>query len=311
MADNLSVIFCGKNFQRGGYRQSFSFLWGIMEKVIVLIVYADVLVFLNTLVDYFLLSASAKLTGERLKTLRVVLASLFGGISSLYIVLPDQDIIIEFLYKLSVAFLLSAVCYKFRSIKQYLKNTAVFFLVTCAYAGVMFALWVIFRPYGMVINNSVVYFHISPTVLVLCTVVGYLVFWVLWRIFGKTSPIAERCEVTVFADNNSVKLSAISDSGNSIEDVFEKSDVIIANKREVEMLFGSTDYARNPELQKRYRILPCSTVLGYDTLDGFRCDSATVSYGNRQTVLEKPLLAVSKVGLNDDYNAIVNPKILR
>ena len=203
----------------------------IMYLVIILIVYADILVFLNTLVDYFLLLATAKISHERLKTFRAVLASFLGGLSSFYIFLPEQKTILEFLYKLAVAFCISAVGFKFKSIKQYFKNTGVFFLVTCAYAGVMFAFWVIFKPYGMVINNSVVYFHISPIVLVACTVAGYIVFSVLWRIFQKSARFSEMCDVTVFANGKSVKLQAIADTGNSIEDIFEKSDVIIAEKR--------------------------------------------------------------------------------
>ncbi len=279
--------------------------------MIALIVYADVLVVLNTLVDYFLLLATARLARENLKTLRTVLASLLGGISSLYIFLPTQKSVVEFLYKLAVAFVVTAVCFKFKGIKHYLKNTAVFFGISCAYAGVMFALWVIFKPFGMVINNSVVYFHISPTVLVVCTVSGYIIFSVLWRLFGKSSAFAERCEITLFADNKSITLNALADTGNSIEDIFEKSEVIIADQREIEALFGSLNFENIPHLQKRYRILPCSTVSGYDTLDGFRCDSATIISGGKKIILKKPVLAVSKVRLGDDYNAIINPKILR
>lgn len=293
------------------YRQSFQKCGCIIYLVIILIVYADILVFLNTIVDYFLLLATAKITHERLKTFRTVLASFLGGLSSFYIFLPSQKTIVEFLYKLGIAFCISAVCFKFKGIKQYLKNTGVFFLVTCAYAGVMFAFWVVFKPYGMVINNSVVYFHISPIVLVGSTVAGYIVFAVLWRIFQKGASLAEMCEVTVFANGNSVRLKAIADTGNSIEDVFQKSDVIIAEKREIETLFGSVDFTLNNDLKRRYRILPCSTVSGYDTLDSFRCDSATVEFSGKKTVLKKPLLAVSKVSLVDGYNAIVNPKILR
>ena len=279
--------------------------------MIALIVYADVLVFLNTIVDYFLLLATSKITHERLKTFRTVIASFLGGLSSLYIFLPSQKIFVEFLYKLAVAFCLCAVGYKFKGIKQYLKNTVAFFLVTCAYAGIMFAFWIIFKPYGLVINNAVVYLHISPTVLVVCTVVGYVAFSVLWQIFGKNASLAERCDITVFANGNSVRLKAIADTGNSIEDIFEKSDVIIADKGEIEALFGSVDFTQNIDLRKRYRILPCGTVAGYDTLDSFRCDSAMVEFGDKKAILKKPLLAISKVSLIDGYNAIINPKILR
>lgn len=261
--------------------------------------------------DYFLLLATAKITGERLKGKRVVLAAVVGGISSVYIFLPDQKTVVEFLYKLVVALCVSLVCFGVRGRKRFLKNTVVLFLVTSAYAGVMFAFWSVFKPFGMVINNSIVYFHISPLWLVLCTAAGYIIFSVLWRIFGKSAPLAERCEITVFAEGKTVSLTAISDTGNSVEDFFEKSDIIIADKRQVEYLFGDTDINANPNLKRRYRVLPCSTVSGFDTLEGFRCDSATVFCQNRKTQLNKPLLAVSKVHFSDDYNAIINPKILR
>ncbi len=271
----------------------------------------DVLIFLNTLVDYFLILATVKIVGEKPTTKRQVIAAVLGGISSIYIFLPNQKIIVEFLYKLGVAFCISAVCFGIKGKKRYIKNTVALFLVTSAYAGVMFALWTVFKPFGMVINNSIVYFHISPTVLVLATVLAYIIFSVLWRIFSRNAPLAERCDITVFAEDQSVELRAILDTGNSIVDFFEDSEIIIADIRRVENLFGDVDIEHNPILKRRFRLLPCSTVSGFDTLEGFRCDRAVVKGCNRQIEIKKPLLAISKASFNDDYNAIVNPKILR
>ena len=46
-------------------------------------------------------------------------------------------------------------------------------------------------------------------------------------------------------------------------------------------------------------------------LEGFRCDSAVVITENTKTVLNKPILAISKTKLDDSYNAIINPKAIR
>jgi hypothetical protein len=46
-------------------------------------------------------------------------------------------------------------------------------------------------------------------------------------------------------------------------------------------------------------------------LESFRCDSAEIDCQNKKIRLEKPLVAISKTDLKDDYNAIINPKILR
>jgi hypothetical protein len=71
------------------------------------------------------------------------------------------------------------------------------------------------------------------------------------------------------------------------------------------------NYALDSELQRRYRILPCSCVSGYSTLEAYRLDKAIVESGDKKIILEKPLAAISKVALNDGYKAIINPKILR
>ncbi len=271
----------------------------------------DVLIFLNTLVDYFLLLATAKITGEKTTTYRTVLAAFIGGVSSIYIYLPQQKIIVEFLYKSAVAFLLSLVCYKLSSVKKYLKNVAVFLIVSCAYGGIMFALWAVFKPFGMVINNSVVYLNISPLMLVIFSTTGYIVFILCFKIFKNSSPLAARCEISVTANGREMTLSAIADTGNSLEDIFSDSEIIIADKSKVAYLFGDIDYLENNKYAHLYRLLPCSTVSGYSSLEGFRCEKALVECGDKKILLKKPILAISKVPLNEDYNAIINPKILR
>lgn len=271
----------------------------------------DVLIFLNTLVDYFLLLATAKITCEKPKTIRTVLAALIGGLSSIYIYLPQQKIIVEFLYKTAIAFLLTLVCYKFSTAKKFLKNVLVFFCVSCGYGGIMFALWCVFKPYGMVINNSVVYLNISPLMLVLFSTVGYMVFTICFKIFKKSSPLAERCEISVTVDGKEITLSAIADTGNSLEDMFSDSDIIIADKSKVVSLFGNIDFLDGNKYTYLYRLLPCNTVSGYGSLEGFRCEKALVKADGKKIILKNPILAVSKVPLKEDYNAIINPKILR
>ncbi len=276
-----------------------------------MIVYLDVLIFLNTLVDYFLLLATAKLIGEKTKTFFVVIASFLGGLSSIYIFFPKQLNIVEFFYKTAVAALLSLICFKWRGIRHFLKCTAIFLAISCVYGGIMFALWQIFKPYGMVINNSVVYLSISPLQLVVFSVLGYIAFSVFFKIFKRSNPSAERCTVKVNADGKEILLEAIIDTGNSIEDIFSDSDVIIADKDKVTSLFGSLETAIAGKNASRYRILPCSTVSGDSTLEGFRCEKATVKTSEKTIDLHKPILAVAKTPLKDDYNAIINPNVLR
>lgn len=272
-----------------------------------IIVYADILIILNLTVNYFLLLATDKLLKRKTRILRLLLSAVLGAIASLYIFLPKPSFLAEAFFKISLCLVMAAIGFGIKSLKQFFKASLLLFCVTCGYAGIMIAIWHLFKPRGMVINNSVVYFNISPLVLVGATVGCYFVFIILNYIFKRSSQTATECEIKVQVNNNQINLKAILDSGNSLEDIFGKSEIIITEKGVVESLFGNST---QEELNTRFRAIPCNTVSGSDLLDGYRCDSAFVSGTGKSVTLEKPILAVAKTSFNDGYNAIVNPKIL-
>lgn len=275
-----------------------------------MIVYADVLIVLNLTVDFFLLSAASVILRRKVSALRITAAAFLGGACALYIFIPSVSIFADFIIKLIICVLMSLIAFGYQSFKQFLKSVFAVFTVTCGYAGIMIAVWHIFKPHGMLINNSVVYFDISPLVLVGATAVSYFAFVFLSAIFKRSAATAKMCNITLFAGGSRAELSAIVDTGNSLNDAFGKSEVIIADRSVAESLFGETDPQKNEFVKPRYRVVPCGTVSGSDMLEGFRCDSAKIENGGRSITLQKPILAVSKLPLNDGYNAIINPKIL-
>ena len=272
-------------------------------------VYADILVIINLIVDYFLLAASAAVLRIKLSVLRQLGGASIGALSSLYIFAPNYGIFTDLLFRAAVCAVMVLCAFGFRSTKRFLRAAGVLFLVTCGFGGVITAVWSIFKPHGMTVVNSVVYFNISPAVLISVSVITYLLFMLLNAIFSKTSELADRCEIIVTAEKNSITMEGIVDTGNSIKDYLSGSDVIIADSEFVKALLGSDNPQTDTRLKSRYRILPLSTVSGGGTLDGFRCDSAVISDGEHTVKLEKPILAVSKTPLRDDYQAIVNPEI--
>ena len=274
-----------------------------------MVVYADILVILNLIVDYFLLSACAALLRIKLPVLRQLGGAAAGAVSSLYIFAPNFGIFADLIFRAAVCAVMVLCTFGFRSAKRFLRAAGVLFLVTCGFGGIMTAVWSFFKPHGMTVVNSVVYFNISPAVLIGASVITYLLFMLLYAIFSKTSKLAERCEITVTAGESSITMEGIVDTVNSVKDYLSGSEVIVADGEFVKTLLGSDSLNTDPALKSRYRILPLSTVSGGGTLDGFRCDSAVISDGERTVKLEKPILAVSKTPLRDDYQAIVNPEI--
>ncbi len=273
-------------------------------------VYVDVLLVVNLIVDFFLLKITFKLLKAEPKPWRVLISSLLGAMFSLYIFFPETNSFINLLAQFFMNSLMMLCALGFKTLKVFLRNIILFFTVTCVYGGIMTALWQLLKPKGMVINNSVVYFNISPVVLILTTVAGYFLYLFLSRIFALPSKTAKRCSLTLYTLGKSIGLTAIIDTGNSIADAISGSEIIIADKAVAVSLLGTADPLSDPLLKTRYRTVPCDTVSGKTLLDGFRCDMAEIITEKKIISVNNPIIAISKSPLKDGYSAILNPKIL-
>ena len=65
-----------------------------------MVVYADILILVNFIVDYFLIKLTACITKSYIKIFRMVIAAFIGSIFSLYIFLPPLNPFLEILLKL-------------------------------------------------------------------------------------------------------------------------------------------------------------------------------------------------------------------
>ena len=271
-----------------------------------MVVYADVLVVLNLIVDYFLVLLTAKILRSAISVWRALLSGSIGALSSLCIFIPQSFWLVEFTVRIIICALMTLAAFGFKGAKSFFRGMAVLFGVTFGYAGLMMAVWYIVRPSGMVINNSVVYFDISPTVLIVSSVISYFVISVIRRFLSRTTPDAGECEITLYAQDRESTVKAMIDTGNSIEDILGGKDVIIADKSVVDTLFKADEKGA----QSRYRLLPCSTVSGGGMLEGYRCDKAEILLGGRKIRLNSPVIAISKTRLSTETPAIINPKVL-
>ncbi len=274
-----------------------------------MVVYADLLVILNFIVDYFLLLATAKIIRKSPSVWRMLSGAAVGGAGSLFLFLPEQSFWIGAGFQIALCGGMVLCVFGFCGAKVFLRTAGVMILVTCGYAGLMTALWRLVKPHGMFMRNGVAYFSISPVVLLVASAVSYVVFLVVSAVFRRTSPLAERCTVTCTSEGRHMTFNGIVDTGNSLEDVFGAGEIIIVDRRCFEKSFGARDGFSEESLRARYRLIPCGTVAGGGVLEGYRCDRAVVSNDKQTVTLQKPVLAFSKTPLRDGYEAIVNPKV--
>lgn len=261
------------------------------------VIYVDVLFVVNFFITFLLLLITRRLAKEETKMVRLVAASFVGGAYSLVILFDNLAFAVSLIGKFAAACVIVLCAFKIRSFKSYAKNVSVFFFTNFVFVGIMVGLWMIFKPAGIVINNSTVYFDISAKVLVFSALAAYIVSAVVIRIYNSRIAKKELYELTVFYGDNKQKLFAFSDSGNNLREPFSDYPVIVADEK----LFNGVTCNR---------VIPITTVGGESMLYAFKPDKVVVSTAWGTAQLERVYIALSPNVRKGEYQGIINPNAI-
>lgn len=264
-----------------------------------MIIYVDILIFSNTIIDYLLLLLTAAITKKEYKTIRMVIASLIGGISSLYILLQIKTVLIDVLIKLIIGIVLISVAFWPQKYNKILISYIVFLFLSFSLNGLVLFLHNL-KPSTFISKNLVSYINISPILLIALTVVFYLVIRLIQKIIQIRLNI-DKVAIEILLNSEKIKLNALVDSGHTLIDPLSNSQIIFVDSS----IFKSINMEEREYLVRK-RTIPVSTVTTSSLLDGIRCDKAVIAVQNNKIVIDKPIIVSSKQDLNDEYNAIIS-----
>lgn len=266
-------------------------------------VYVDVLTAVNFFINYFLLLACAKFLSLPAKRGRLAAAAGIGALFSLSILLPEFPAAISLGMKLLMSAVIVLCAFGWHSARQFLRCTAAFYIISFGFAGLMLALWYFLAPQGLLVRNSVVYFNISPLLLIALTVVCYLIITLINRITGRQAPKELFCRVAASRGSASCSFSAKVDTGNSLREPFSDYPAIVVNREAIEHILPPKD-------SLNFRLIPFHAVTGPGVLKAFRPSQLTVSYGKNTFCTSHVYIAVSETRL-EGCDALLNPDLLQ
>ncbi|HCA04892.1 MAG TPA: hypothetical protein DEO32_03230 [Ruminococcaceae bacterium] len=223
-------------------------------------VYIDVLITVNIFIDFFLIICVKALLHINQKLYRLIFGAVLGGFFSLAALLPRIPFGLNFIADAALAVPIILVSFGFGSIKLLIKRTALYFFCSFFFCGIMIFVYTSFRPKGMEIYNDVVYFNISPVLLIILTLVCYYLLR-LWERFSKSDMSRRVCKVTIRSNGKSADFNAVVDTGCNVREPFSDDYVIIAER---ELLNGI-----EPE-ENTLRLIPFETIAGSGIIRGFK-----------------------------------------
>ncbi len=265
-----------------------------------MVIYVDVLIFTNIIIDFFLLNATSLIIRRDFSLKRLILSSLIGGLSSLYILYDSKYLAIDLLYQIIIATVMLAIAVGLKNIRRLVFATVVFFSLSCGLSGIVTLLG---RRFSNLIigDNMEYYLNISPVLLVAFTAVFYIITLLLHKIFLRKNQFAE-AELTISAGEEEMTLNALVDTGNKVEDPFGCSQVFIVNKEDYFLLCSG--YSKS-DLKTRKRLIPINTVGESHLLEALRCDKAKITAADKNFKYSKPLVAAAIKEIDSNYKAII------
>jgi stage II sporulation protein GA (sporulation sigma-E factor processing peptidase) len=211
----------------------------------------------------------------------MILGSVIGGAFSLTALLPRLPWGLNLPIDISAAAVIIFAAFGKTRVKTFLQRTAVYFASSFSFCGIMMFVHTLFKPDGMGIYNDVVYFDVSPVLLIILTLVCYYILKIIRR-FTKGEIGKPTCVAEVEINGESESFTAVIDSGCSLKEPFSGSFVIIAEKRILHDLHPDSD---------KMRIIPFESLGGSGYLEGYRADSVKIN--------GKPLPCEVYIGLCD------------
>lgn len=266
-------------------------------------IYIDVLMAVNFFLTYFLLLACAKFLALPAARGRMAAASGVGAVFSLAVLLPELPAALSFGMKLLMAAAIVLCAFGFGGAKRLVRNTLAFALVNFAFAGLMVAVWFFFAPQGLVIRNSVVYFNISPVLLILLAIGCYLILSLAGRITGRQAPKSLFCRIAVTNGGATCFCTARVDTGNSLREPFSNDPVVVLERETARRVMP-------PEGSLNFRLIPYDAVSGSGVLKAFRPDQLTIYCGKKVLRVSRVYIAVSETRLGAS-EALLNPDLLQ
>ncbi|MGN0571241.1 MAG: sigma-E processing peptidase SpoIIGA [Candidatus Fimenecus sp.] len=261
-----------------------------------MVIYADVLIVINLLVNYFLLLITKRLLRVTVRRIRILCGAVLGGLYSLIIFAPEMPLAVMILFHLTAVGIIVAAAIPVHSLKAYLKAYAAFFAVNFGFGGAMLAVWLMFRPNGMVYQNGAVYFDISIQVLLGSTVFCYILFSIIFFLLKRKAPDNRLYTVVLQNKEKSIHTKALLDTGNSLSDGFSDTPVLVTTEHILNKLTSAEEKAflrgDTPQMQDTaFRLIPYATVHGSGVLRGIVIDCVLLP--KEGISVKKPVLVLS------------------
>lgn len=184
-------------------------------------IYIDELIILNFIIDFLILKTTSKILKLNVTTLRIILSSLFGEISLLYLFVNLNNLELT-IFKLLIGVIMNLIAFSYNDLKEFIKRLIYFYMFSFFLGGTL---------YYLKIESLIKYQYYLLLIPIIMNILKYFTY-------NLKNIISLRHKVTIYLKNGKVLyLNGYMDTGNTLKEPYSNKNVIIINKNINENFF--------------------------------------------------------------------------
>ncbi|MCH3964076.1 MAG: sigma-E processing peptidase SpoIIGA [Clostridium sp.] len=256
-----------------------------------MIVFLDVLIFVNVVVNFFIMYITAKTLRIMVKFRYMVLSSLLGGIYVITMIFPVLSVFSRMPFKILAAAILVLITFRKRNIVFNLKALSIFVMYSMLLAGI--CIFIQYNIYGEYTDNF------SCKWLVIAIMIAYIVIDRLVVFIRDRKTLTTLIfNVDIVLNNGSKRVKAFLDTGNELKEPATNLPVIIVEKS----MLGNIDIEGYDKFYIPYKVVDGKC----GRLRGFKPKAVKIGIGDNVEIREA-IIAFCEDRLSEfsDYHALL------
>lgn len=196
-----------------------------------MIVYLDLIFLINFILDFLLLLTVNIALKRYSKIRRIILGSLFGSISLIYLFIPLNQIMM-FIFKILISIFMCIISFGYKNIKYTIYNIIYLYMTSIILGGFLYYLKTEFS-YS---NKGFVFYYEGLAInYIFLIIIAPLILYVFIKNIRALKEIKNyyyKVKI-IFNNNYELTLSGFLDTGNKLIDPITNKPIILLNKKKV------------------------------------------------------------------------------
>ena len=200
-------------------------------------VYVDLVLFLNIAMDFLLLLSVSIALKRNVKFYRIILGSLVGGISIIFLFLRLNNIML-FLFKMIVSILMILTSFSFKNIKYFFNNLLYLYISSIILGGGIYLLDIQlnYQNNGLLFISNV----FSLNFIVLLIISPFIIYGYIKSIKKMKNEYSNFYKVDVIYKNKRYKFNAFLDTGNRLYDPYKNRPIVIVSTNKIRLNYENS-----------------------------------------------------------------------